>query len=87
MSKKLPRGKQGVCITPNCGRQRSVRGLCARCYVTAQKHISRCEATWESLVELGLILPRSKTKTESPFGAAFTAAIEKSKEKESSDEV
>ena len=50
-----------ICLTPGCGRDAKIRGLCPRCGVAARKAIKDGKATWADLERLGLATPPKKT--------------------------
>lgn len=54
------------CMTPNCGKERKWKGVCASCYGQAKRLIDEEKTTWEELEQMGLVLLDSK-----PFYAAF----------------
>jgi len=57
-----------------CNRAIRMRGLCNGCYTAARKYVTRGWACWQSLEQLGLILP-ARTRQPGPFHIAYEAAI------------
>ena len=55
------------CITPDCGKPRSWKGLCRSCHGVARNLIDSQQVTgWDELAEMGLVIPEGK-----PFKVAF----------------
>ncbi len=65
------------CVIENCVRPVKVRGMCAQCYSSASKCVSRKEVTWEELEMMGLALPIAPKgrRASSPFGIMFQKKI------------
>lgn len=59
VTSQIPKSEQ--CIVPNCGKPKSVRGMCNYCYQTAKRNILRGNTTWDELLTAGLAL-ESHTK-------------------------
>ena len=45
------------CMTPECQRWATVRGLCHSCYKCEKRLVGEGLATWDQLMEKGCILP------------------------------
>jgi len=43
------------CLVEGCDRQAVSRGVCARCYRVCAQRVRRGKATWEELVQLGIV--------------------------------
>ena len=48
------------CLTKGCENGGGTRGLCSKCYSSAQMMVARGEATMEELIEAGMILDHKK---------------------------
>jgi hypothetical protein len=45
------------CLTPNCGRIATQRGLCETCYARLKARVRAGQTTWADLEARGLALP------------------------------
>ena len=73
------RAKQTRCITAGCRNLAKHRGLCPNCYTTAREIVKKNRATWDELVEMGLVQP---ARPRSCFVVAFEIKMaEKNKSK------
>lgn len=52
-----PTRTKGQCLSPDCPRDRQVRGLCRPCYRAFERAVAAGEVTEQQAVEAGLILP------------------------------
>jgi hypothetical protein len=66
---------KAVCLTPGCGREAHIRGLCNRCATGARKAIKDGKTTWEQLEAMGLAKPPKHNVIGGK--GVFAAALEK----------
>ncbi len=74
---------KSICLTPNCGREAKIRGLCSRCGTAARTAIKDLKTTWEKLEALGLaVAPKHKAFGGEPglFSKALAAKLGDKKE-------
>ena len=65
------------CLTPGCKAEAKTRGLCQRCYATANAQVKKGNVTWEKLVEFGLAKQSSReTGSRDLFKLALSRALQ-----------
>ena len=70
-----------LCLTPNCHRQAAAaigNGQCLQCYSKAKKRVESGVVTWEQLIEMCLVNPKSESID--PFDAALKKKLEENNE-------
>lgn len=67
------RNNRRQCLTPQCGKVPTWKGLCTKCYGSAKKLVEKGATTWEQLAALGL--------AEGVADDRFTAAFKELKSK------
>ena len=66
---------KGPCMTPECARTESTRGLCVCCYSAARAAVASKKTTWDELVRMGLARDSApRGQTHGPFMERFTKA-------------
>lgn len=65
------------CLSKNCEREASCRGLCWSCYQTAIRLVRADKYTWEQFIEMGLALKGKRTTKD----GAFTSSVAEVKRK------
>jgi hypothetical protein len=53
----------GNCLSPDCGKERRLRGLCANHYIYMARLIKAGKATWEEMIAHGKAMPRARNNT------------------------
>ena len=54
------------CMTEDCERAASWKGLCSSCYGCARQLVEQNKTTWDELLSMGMCVPKSK-----PFYVEF----------------
>ncbi len=52
--------KRDKCLVTTCSAGAWIRGLCSKCYASAQGAVKHKITTWDEVEKMGLCLPRQK---------------------------
>jgi len=64
-----PREANQRCLVRQCEGKAAVRGVCIRCYRSAERAVQKKKTTWEELEALGLVLPARCSRMTPMFAA------------------
>lgn len=66
-----PAAPKAVCLTPECGAEVAVRGICRACYWYARNEVRKGRATWEQLEAAGRTKPPSPRRIGVTFRSGW----------------